>query len=229
MRRCWIQLLCLLLGMLAVTVAAAADEEKPAKKDKDDKPAKQDKKETKKPSAAEKQVLDKLAKATVLNGRVVRVEGAQKPLTVQIAIGIPEPTVLGTRAIGGRVVPIVGYQMRQITKDVELWPADDMKVRTLVLPQDFDEKGRPRRYTSKELRELKGPDPKLPGYTADFDSLKPDQIVKIYLARKNEAVKPPVREKPRRKKDKDDDDREPRTTEDRPEIAMIVIVTELKK
>lgn len=67
------------------------------------------------------------------------------------------------------------------TEKIELQPADDLKVRTRQLPLETDEKGKPRRLTEKEKRELKGPDPKLPGYTADFDSLKPDQQVEVYL------------------------------------------------
>ena len=34
---------------------------------------------------------------------------------------------------------------------------------------------------------------RLPGYTADFDSLKPDQVVKVYLAKKKPAD-PPVQQ-----------------------------------
>src|SRR5438093_192788 len=65
---------------------------------------------------------------------------------------------------------------------VELQAADDLKVRTLLLPVEYDDAGKVRKLSDKELRELRGPDPKLPGYAADFDSLKPEQIVDIYVA-----------------------------------------------
>src|SRR5437899_8182941 len=69
------------------------------------------------------------------------------------------------------------------TQKIELDAPENMKVRTMVLPVEVDDKGKPRKLTEKEKRELKGPDPMLPGYTGDFDSLKPDQIVEVYLAK----------------------------------------------
>ena len=60
----------------------------------------------------------------------------------------------------------------------------------------FDDKGNAIRkpYTSKELKELTGPDKSLPGYKADVDSLKIGQIVDVYLGKKKNAGKndPPV-------------------------------------
>jgi len=67
---------------------------------------------------------------------------------------------------------------------VDLAVADDLKVRTLVLPPAYDDKGKVRKYTSKELAELKGPDKKLPGYTASEGDLKRDQVVTLHLVKK---------------------------------------------
>jgi hypothetical protein len=104
------------------------------------------------------------------------------------------------------------------TQKFELDAPESMKVRTVLLPLETDEKGKPRRLTEKEKRELKGPDPTLPGYTADFDSLKVDQVVEVYLA------KQPPKSKAK-EKDQDTDSAEP----SRPKIAMIVIRAEPQK
>ena len=69
--------------------------------------------------------------------------------------------------------------------------------------------------TDKEKRELKGPDPTLPGYTGDFDSLKVDQTVQVYVAKQ-----------PPKSKTKDSD--ADSTDSTRPKIAMIVIPAEGK-
>src|SRR5439155_20913538 len=111
---------------------------------------------------------------------------------------------------------------------IELQATDDMKVRTLQLPLDFDEKGRPKKYTNKEIQELRGPDQRLPGYTADFDSLKPEQTVKVYLAKKK-AVAAPAPAAPPKGKDKDKDKDDDKPGAERPEIAMVVILTEPRK
>jgi len=60
---------------------------------------------------------------------------------------------------------------------------DDVKVRTKNPPVAYDDKGNKKKYTPKELKELKG-DSKLPGYTAGFEDLKTNQIVEITLVRK---------------------------------------------
>src|SRR5439155_7212652 len=101
------------------------------------------------------------------------------------------------------------------TQKIEFDAPDNMKLRTLVLPIEVDEKGKPRKLTDKEKRELKGPDPTLPGYTGDFDSLKVDQTVQVYVAKQ-----------PPKSKTKDSD--ADSTDSTRPKIAMIVIPAEGK-
>ncbi len=105
---------------------------------------------------------------------------------------------------------------KDASQKIEFDMPDEMKVRTMLPPVELDDKGKPRRLTEKEKRELKGPDPSLPGYTGDFDSLQPDQTVEVYLAKQPSKSKP---------KDKDT------VTADntRPRIAMIVILAEAKK
>jgi hypothetical protein len=101
------------------------------------------------------------------------------------------------------------------TEKLVLDAPENMKVRTMLPPLEVDEKGKPRRLTEKEKRELKGPDPTLPGYTAEFDNLQVDQWVEIYLAKQSPKSKA-------KEKDQDADNAVPT----RPKIAMIVIRAE---
>lgn len=73
-------------------------------------------------------------------------------------------------------------------EDVELLLKDDVKIRRLNPKEDYDDKGRPKKYTVKELKELKGDDLKTPGYPADFTDLISQSIVNVTLMQK--PIKP---------------------------------------
>jgi hypothetical protein len=75
-------------------------------------------------------------------------------------------------------------------QDVEFQAEEAVKVRTLELPDQFDEKGNIKRYTREELRQLKGKDTHLPGYESAFESLKEGQLVQLTLA--NHQTKKPA-------------------------------------
>jgi hypothetical protein len=101
-------------------------------------------------------------------------------------------------------------------KEMEMRAADGCKVRALSPPTEFDDKGRLKTFSQKELSALRG-NSKLPGYAADFDRLNVGQTVTVYLAKakdqpKKEAGAP-------RKKNPDDDDA-------KPEVVLIVIMQE---
>jgi hypothetical protein len=231
-----LRLALLIVAISSTALCGAADEKKDAKKS----------------DPAEKKALEKLTTSSTIIGKLSRVEGAQRYLTVNVAISIPVPTaaspantlsllqlrqqLAAERSPANRQRLLLqhlqqagglggGYTIRTINKEVEIQATDEMKVRTLLLPVDFDEKGRPKKYTAKEIKELKGPDSKLPGYTADFDSLKPEQTVKIYLAKKKE---PPVEKGRDKAKDKADKDADAASSE-KPEAVMVVILDEPKK
>ena len=71
--------------------------------------------------------------------------------------------------------------------------AEDVKVRTNILPVQLDEKDRPKRLTQQEKQKLKGDDPKLPGYTAELTSLTRGQVVEVHLSKlKGTAAKKPA-------------------------------------
>lgn len=69
-------------------------------------------------------------------------------------------------------------------EDIELLLKDDVKIRQFNPPEAFDDKGRPKKYSIKELKELKGDDLKTPGYPADFSDLINQSIVNVTLMQK---------------------------------------------
>jgi len=76
-------------------------------------------------------------------------------------------------------------------QDVKVMTIDDVKIRTENPPVAYDDTGNKKRYTPKELKELRG-DSKLPGYAAEFNDLKQNQWVKVSLVRKksDKAMQP---------------------------------------
>jgi hypothetical protein len=112
-----------------------------------------------------------------------------------------------------------GLYSVEITKTkVELHAVEDMKVRTASPPVELGDNGKPKRYTAKELKALRG-NSKLPGYQADFDSLRANQVVRVYLA----GPKPQLRKKKPRKKGEADaaDDDLPK-----PDVVMVLVLRE---
>ncbi len=150
---------------------------------------------------------EKLVSVGRLTGKIGQVEGSARNLTLQVSLSYPVP------ARAGRFIT---YQIRTVTQDVDLTAADDIKVRIPRPPAAFDDKGNPKKYSAKELRELKGPG-NLPGYTGDFDNVRTGQVVQVYLAKKKEALKPP----PKKKKGEEQD-----PTDTKPLVSMIVILVD---
>src|SRR5262249_16924191 len=100
------------------------------------------------------------------------------------------------------------------TERIELLPAEDMKVRTAVLPPFYDDKGKLRRPTADELKKLKGDNNPPRTYVADASSLKPNQKVEVYCTI--------PKQKPRKKDEAPDED-------SKPHVKLIVIVAEPKE
>ncbi len=71
---------------------------------------------------------------------------------------------------------------------VEFQLTEKAKVRTTLLPDAFDDKGNPKKYTAKELAELKGKDKTLPGYESAVENLRAGQTVQLTLV----TVRPPA-------------------------------------
>lgn len=76
------------------------------------------------------------------------------------------------------------YKVVMKRHDYEFQTDENTRVRFLQPPVAFDEKGNPKKYTDTELKQLKGSDPKLPGYTGEFDQLRPGHVVKVAIGKK---------------------------------------------
>jgi hypothetical protein len=113
------------------------------------------------------------------------------------------------------------FKVEKPHKDFDLEAVENVKVRLAQLPVEYDEKGYPIKHTDKELKERKGPDPKLPGYTASIEDVKVGQTVKLTLARKKPAPKPADKDKDQ-KNDKDVD--KDAAADNHPDVTMIVIL-----
>lgn len=227
---------CAAVATLAVLLPAFAADEKT---------------ETKESRAAREKLL---GSSKPFLAKLLQVEGSQKYLTVDITVQTPLPNLDAQRNLLNLQQQLLDAQrestplsrarrirdlsiemeknkrnlvtMREEHQRLELQAADDMKVRTMILPLEYDDKGKPKKLTQKELKELKGPDAKLPGYAATFDDLKAEQIVEVYLARPKTTA-PPVRSRVKDSKDKDVDPAAPES--DKPVVIMIVIHKEPAK
>jgi hypothetical protein len=109
------------------------------------------------------------------------------------------------------------YKVTTKKEEVTFEATDDVKVRALKPPEQFDDKGNLKKLTREELRKLKGPNPRLPGYTADYDSLMENQVVTVYLVKKK--GRPPIKGKT-----KDKDALLEILADYSPKVSMIVIV-----
>jgi hypothetical protein len=118
------------------------------------------------------------------------------------------------------------YDVKTVQKNIELRAADEVKVRTLQPPVDYDDKGNLKKYTQKELNELRGPNKNLPGYTGEFESLRQGQIVKIYLSKKDANFAKNVKKKGGKKKKQDEEDADEDLDVSKPEAVMIVVMRE---
>jgi hypothetical protein len=118
-------------------------------------------------------------KANALN----RLVNLQNQLATQIAV-----LQLQASALGPDGIP-PGYKLVKHKRDVEFQHTENVKVRTLVLPQEFDDKGDIKKYTAAEKLKLRGKDKHLPGYESEPEKLNVGQKVRVTLVRR---PKPPV-------------------------------------
>jgi hypothetical protein len=123
------------------------------------------------------------------------------------------------------------FRPKDINYDVQLRFAEDMKVRLMQPPIDYDDKGNVKKYTAKELQDLRGKEG-LPGYGAEMDAIRSGQIVAVYLSRKalpNQAAKAkaggkaPAAKGAKKKADDEVDEVGPA----RPEAVMIMVLRDV--
>jgi hypothetical protein len=125
-------------------------------------------------------------------------------------------------------ITAAGTPIRYDTKKyiVEFQNKETVQVRTMVLPEVFDDKGNLRKYTASEKLELKGKDKKAPGYESSLDKLEVGQQVTVKL------VKMPKKKKPTPPKDsakdgaKEAPPEDDTTTEKTKQVRRIIITKE---
>jgi hypothetical protein len=115
------------------------------------------------------------------------------------------------------------YQVVSVSHNVDFQADANVKVRTKDLPDQFDEKGNVKKYTSQELAALKGKDKDLIGYESSVEALQPGQVVQVSLRshkKSSSATHAPTASR----KDKDDDKAAEPATEHKMQATMIVIL-----
>jgi hypothetical protein len=108
------------------------------------------------------------------------------------------------------------YKLERHSQEIEINAADDVVVRRMNPPQQFDDKGQIKQLTREEKRKLKGPNPRLPGYMATFADLAENQVVTVQLIRK--------RGRPRIPRKIDEGDAVALLADFEPKASMILIV-----
>jgi hypothetical protein len=156
-----------------------------------------------------------------LQQQQMRIAMARKPQDRQQAMQQYYQTLMQLSQTQARL-----YRPKDVNFDVQLRFGENMKVRLLQPPVEYDDKGNLKRYTAKELKELQGKED-LPGYTGEADALRTGQIVKVYLA-KNQIpasavgkMKGGAKAAPKKKKTDDDEDE---LGVARPEAVMIMVL-----
>lgn len=102
-------------------------------------------------------------------------------------------------------------------KDFDLRGSENVKVRSLYPPIEYDDRGFLKKWTKKELAALKAENKSLPGYPSAMENLRAGQTVQVYMAKTAKTFP-----KQGKKKLEDDD-----AAFDRPEAVMIVITQEV--
>jgi hypothetical protein len=209
----------LALLLTIASTARAADDDKAAK----------DKKEA----------ADKMVASGLVTGKLIKWGNgsAEKTIALQVTIQVPNPGGIQNmanlqvqlaeasrdsdprnrlRRMADVQAQIAIHQkdvVKNETHEMEFVPGDDMIVRLKDPPVKTDDKGKPRRLTDKERKELKGSDPKLPGYTASLEDLRNDEIVTVTLSKKKDSKTATKEEK----------------AENKPVVTMILIVADPPK
>jgi hypothetical protein len=210
--------------VLAVLPVAFAQDKKP-----DDKAMPADKNAPK----TEKEALNKMHVGGEITGKLIQWGNSEKGFTVQVPITYYTLNEGEARAAAQAQINLAKaktvqdainakndmlyhqariYSPQKKDVNIDFTPAAEMKVRTLH-PMVYDDKGKPKKLSRKELDELKGPDKKLPGYTADIGDVKQEMVVTVYIEKK----------KATKAKDKD----EKALTDLKPEALMVVIVADV--
>lgn len=164
---------------------------------------------------------DKLVASGSVMGTLTAVEGSSKNFTVQVKYKVPvldqnqynsyvswqqellkAPTIANPTDRANHIQKCQNYltyhqarlySAQEKTENIELVAGEEMKVRVANPPVAFDDNGKAKKYTTKELKELRGNFDY--GYPGEFDNLKVGQPVKVYVVKKA-AAKPGKKPEP---------------------------------
>jgi hypothetical protein len=214
---------------------------------KKDDAKKDDTKKDKEPEKAKAGPADEYTTLGKIDGIVKSAGGSHGSIALRVVYYVPDLAglaraqqdtvrtqleLLTARTKAQRLLAMINLQTRSynhatvkaVRAEVDLQPADDMKVRILVPPARLDDRGKPIRYTKDELREMRG-DGKLPGYKADVDTIQEGQRVTAVLVRKKEkeAPRPAAKDKEKGKDSADEQE-----NDHKPLIRMLIIEAEVK-
>jgi hypothetical protein len=233
-----------LFVLLAIAIASFLPLS-PAQEPKDDASKASTSKSGKKEKIASK---EKMLASGKVSGKLAHVEGAQRYFVVQVKYVVTTPNLGAVQNVAnasrnlaqarqkndrGAILnaqldlarnQAVMYDYRTIDGQFEFMADDKMKIRTLQLPVDYDDKGKPKKLTTKELKERRGSDLSLPGFEADFDTLRQGQLVDVYLEK---PQNPPANGK--NKAAKADDAAGEKKEKERYKALMVVIRAEAQK
>ena len=148
-----------------------------------------------------------------------KVQSAAQKLQAAIVNYQNAAVVAGVRganalAMGANGIP--NFRIDTKKDDYDFQSIENVKVRTMNLPEQFDEKGNPKKYTDKEKAELKGKDKDLPGYEAQPDKLEAGQRVRVTLITvKKKTDDKKTDDKDKEKKDANDADKDKDANKDK--------------
>lgn len=201
----------------------------------------QDPKPSSKPAKDSKEATDKMIGSGTVTGRLLSWDSGKKEkdkITLEVTVDVADPGALRnleqlqlqlgqvnanpqlkladrvsqTANINRQIAQAQAKLAKPEKHKVDLQIGNDLVVRRAELPAKT-ENGKVKKYTDKEKKELKGPNSKLPGYTAAEEDLHNDLVVTAYLVKKKES----------KNTSKDKSDMPP------PTVTMIVIQKETKE
>ena len=203
----WLMRVTALLVVLGLAMPLLAQNAaKPDTEKKDDKKADDPKPDDKKKDD-DKDKKDKLLPAGTLQGKIKNLDVEKKTMKLEVTYYYQKPNNDEYRAMLNAQNSYIQavqkrdargaaqaqqdiathsaklYSTEKKTMDVDLQIMDDAKIRVANPPVAFDDDGKVKKYTKKELDALKG-DPKLPGYPAEFDALGSGSMVQVTLVKK---------------------------------------------
>jgi hypothetical protein len=169
------------------------------------------------------QLQQQINRATSTRNPQQQVQALQQAqrLTIQVQVAAAQLNN-AAGAMGPDGAP-PGYKWAIAKQDVEFQTTEEVKVRTLNLPEQFDDKGNVKKYTKEELAELKGKDKNLPGYESSVEKLESGQKMRVTLVPHKKPAADKEKDKDVEKNDKEKNKDKDIDPEKKMQVKLIVI------